>query len=228
MYWPLGSSFVRGPPGWRTIIRTGLPLTSAIRPPTWNEPMPRSTMSSSAASGVRAAEAGTVATKIRRMPFLLPRHSGAHTLSLACDCDASAGGLPARACAPNDLTWAIARDVEAADRCVGCRERTPWAAAPGRLRRRAPDRPSASRLVADIQNVHALRRTAATARCDRAAAQVLGVAADAPPLPVGCAQQLGGIGSHRVGMIGVHMREDPGSAATSSAAWRSQSGSPAA
>ena len=63
MNWPMGSSFDGGPPGMRTISRTGLPLTSAMRPPTWSEPMPRSTMSSSAANAGAAAKPATIATR---------------------------------------------------------------------------------------------------------------------------------------------------------------------
>src|SRR5262249_4854212 len=70
MNWPLGSSFDGGPPGIRTISRTGLPLTSATRPPTWKEPMPRRTMSSSAASGGSAASVRAAAIRTRRMLFL--------------------------------------------------------------------------------------------------------------------------------------------------------------
>jgi hypothetical protein len=33
-YLPFGSSLDGGPPGTRTISRTGLPLTSTMRPPT--------------------------------------------------------------------------------------------------------------------------------------------------------------------------------------------------
>src|SRR6185436_2549141 len=65
MYWPFGSSLVIGPPAWRWIIRTSLPETSAIRPPTWNEPMPRSTMSSAAAALKHAAAASTAPIRMR-------------------------------------------------------------------------------------------------------------------------------------------------------------------
>src|SRR3982751_961498 len=73
MYWPLGSSLVCGPPGWRTIMRTSLPLTSTTRPPTWNEPMPRSTMSSSAAAGVTAGatkNAAAASAALITKPFI--------------------------------------------------------------------------------------------------------------------------------------------------------------
>jgi hypothetical protein len=68
---PFGSSFDGGPPGIRTISRTGLPLTSAIRPPTWNDPMPRKMMSSSAANAGKIASARAAAIRTRRM--LSPR-----------------------------------------------------------------------------------------------------------------------------------------------------------
>ncbi len=76
MYWPFGSSLVSGPPGCRTISRTGLPLISTTRPPTWNEPMPRSTMSCSAATAaVRPAARAAIAIMTRcilRPPLDLP------------------------------------------------------------------------------------------------------------------------------------------------------------
>ena len=63
MYWPFGSSLVNGPPGWRTISRTGLPVISTMRPPTWNEPMPRSTMSSFANAGSATLTAAAIKAK---------------------------------------------------------------------------------------------------------------------------------------------------------------------
>src|SRR5205823_6214252 len=75
MNWPLGSSFDIGPPGTRWMSLTGFPLTSAMRPPIWNEPMPRSTMSSCASAG-GAARLMSVAIKMRRMcpPDFSSRH----------------------------------------------------------------------------------------------------------------------------------------------------------
>src|SRR3954452_17445493 len=71
MYWPFGSSLVIGPPGWRWIMRTSLPETSAMRPPTWNEPMPRSTMSSAAVAVQHTAAASAAPIRMRRI-FLSP------------------------------------------------------------------------------------------------------------------------------------------------------------
>src|SRR5262245_30693484 len=72
MYWPFGSSLVGGPPGCRTISRTGFPLISTTRPPTWNEPMPRSTMSCSAADAdARLAADTAIAIRIRCILYLL-------------------------------------------------------------------------------------------------------------------------------------------------------------
>jgi hypothetical protein len=58
----------------RTISRTCLPLTSAMRPPTWNEPMPRSTMSSAIAEAGNATNAANHPIRIRRMMFLPCAH----------------------------------------------------------------------------------------------------------------------------------------------------------